>query len=42
MKYWQHESPIECPHGHIMVWLGSAYWICGKCEQVYVQSSEAE
>lgn len=41
MKYWQHESPISCPKGHEMIWLGSVYWICPKCRkkkgEIYVQ-----
>ena len=39
MKYWQHETPLKCPKGHTMIWLGSAFWICGKgkCNTIYVQ-----
>lgn len=36
MKYWQHAEPLRCPKDHPMVWLGTSYWICGKCKQVYV------
>jgi hypothetical protein len=34
--YWQHREPLSCPQHHVMVWLGSAFWICGKCRQIYV------
>ena len=39
--YWQHNEPIKCPKGHAMIWLGSAFWICGKgkCNTIYVQQS---
>lgn len=30
-SYWQHETPLKCPSGHQMIWLGSCYWICCKC-----------
>lgn len=43
-RYWQHNSPLKCPQGHEMVWLGSRFWICGKgkCNTIYVDhSSEA-
>jgi uncharacterized protein with PIN domain len=36
-KYWQHEHPINCPEGHLMIWLGSAFWGCPECNKVYVQ-----
>jgi hypothetical protein len=38
-KYWQHESPLNCPHGHQMIWLGSRFWICPRsgCNQIYVE-----
>lgn len=36
-KYWQHNDPIRCPKRHVMTWLGSAFWICSKCHQIYVQ-----
>lgn len=41
--YWQHNEPLKCPKGHVMVWLGSAFWICGKgkCQTIYVQSRVA-
>jgi len=29
---------INCPKKHVMVWLGSAFWICSKCHQIYVQT----
>jgi hypothetical protein len=35
--YWQHNDPISCPRRHLMIWLGSAFWICSKCHQIYVQ-----
>lgn len=37
--FWQHNAPLKCPKGHVMVWLGSVYWICGKgqCNTIYVQ-----
>lgn len=36
--YWQHREPLKCPKGHVMTWLGTAYWICGrgKCGTIYV------
>lgn len=41
-RYWQHNTPLKCPHGHTMIWLGSRYWICGKgfCNTIYVQHGE--
>lgn len=32
MKYWQHETPIKCPKGHKMLWLGGIFWACAKCK----------
>ena len=29
--YWQHNKPLACPKGHLMLWLGSVYWICPLC-----------
>lgn len=42
MKYWQHETPLNCPKGHPMLWLGGAFWKCpkGKCDEIYVQQAE--
>ena len=41
---WQHENPLQCPKGHTMVWLGSAFWLCpkGKCHQIYVQMKPSQ
>lgn len=41
-RYWQHESPLACPHGHEMIWLGGRFWICGRsgCNQIYVELAE--
>lgn len=36
-NYRQHEAPLSCPKEHPMIWLGTAYWFCAKCQQVYVQ-----
>lgn len=36
-KYWQHEKPLKCPKRHKMGWLGSVYWLCSKCNTVYVE-----
>jgi hypothetical protein len=30
-RYWQHNQPLSCPKGHLMLWLGSVYWICPTC-----------
>ena len=30
-RYWQHTAPISCPRGHVMGWLGGAFWLCSKC-----------
>lgn len=40
-RYWQHNKPLRCPKGHIMTWLGSAFWICGKgkCNTIFVQEN---
>lgn len=37
--YQQHNKPLRCPKGHVMLWLGSAFWICGKgkCNTIFVQ-----
>lgn len=37
--YWQHADPLLCPKRHKMIWLGSAFWICGKgkCNTIFVQ-----
>lgn len=37
--YWQHNDPLKCPKGHKMIWLGSAFWICGKgkCNTIFVR-----
>jgi len=42
--YWQHQSPLSCPKGHEMIWLGSRYWICpkGKCNRIYAELDEPE
>lgn len=39
MMYWQHETPLRCPRGHTMGWLGSMYWLCSTCRPkvIYVQ-----
>jgi hypothetical protein len=39
--YWQYNKPLNCPKGHEMLWLGSAFWICGKgkCNRIYVQET---
>lgn len=39
--YWQHNDPLKCPKGHKMIWLGSAFWICGKgrCNTIFVQEA---
>jgi hypothetical protein len=37
-SFWQHTSPLNCPKGHPMLWLGSAYWVCEKCHVIYVQA----
>jgi len=38
MTYWQHDTPLKCPKGHRMYWLGGAFWLCPKehCHQVFV------
>jgi hypothetical protein len=38
-SYWQHDEPLKCPKDHTMMWLGSAFWLCGKgkCNTIYVQ-----
>lgn len=36
-RYWQHTDRIRCPKRHVMIWLGSAFWICEKCHTIYVQ-----
>jgi hypothetical protein len=43
-KFWQHETPLTCPKGHRMYWLGSVYWICPKehCGTIYVQTVEPD
>ena len=52
--YWQHETPLNCPKGHMMYWLGGAFWICAKCRPkirgskqhakgcIYVQTGERD
>lgn len=40
--YWQHNEPLDCPKGHPMIWLGSAFRVCEKCHQVYVQQVPRE
>lgn len=37
--YWQHNKALRCPKHHVMIWLGSVYWICGKgkCNTIFVQ-----
>lgn len=42
--YWQHDNPLRCPKGHKMIWLGSAFWICGtgKCNTIFVQEVDDE
>lgn len=42
MNYWQHEHPLRCPKRHKMLWLGSVFWICGKCHQLYVETVKEE
>jgi len=39
-RYWQHQTPLCCPKRHEMGWLGSAFWICGMCQVIYVQVQE--
>lgn len=41
-RYWQHNSPLKCPKRHLMIWLGSAYWVCERCHVIYVQAALAE
>jgi hypothetical protein len=42
--YWQHRSPLKCPLGHVMSWLGSVFWSCGRsgCKQVYVAAEPSD
>jgi hypothetical protein len=35
--YWQHREPLQCPRRHVMIWLGSLFWICSTCHTIYVQ-----
>jgi hypothetical protein len=42
MKFWQHDKPLRCPKRHVMIWLGSVYWICEKCHVIYVEQPEEE
>ena len=41
-QFWQHEDPLRCPKRHLMIWLGSAFWICEKCHRIYVQMAPRE
>lgn len=36
-RYWQHRTPLCCPKGHVMGWLGLVYWVCATCHTIYVQ-----
>ncbi len=42
-RFWQYETPLRCPRGKPMGWLGSLFWICScrGCkaakEQLWVQ-----
>ena len=36
-RYWQHDTPLRCPKGHEMGWLGSCYWLCSPCHLIYVE-----
>jgi len=38
--FWQHNEPIDCPEGHVMVWLGLTFWMCEACHRIYVQVPE--
>lgn len=37
--FWQHNVPLLCPKRHVMGWLGSVYWLCSKCQTIYVETS---
>lgn len=42
MKHWQHATPLDCPRGHAMLWLGSRFWMCPPCGAVYVEGRAHE
>jgi hypothetical protein len=41
LTYWQHERPLSCPKGHTMIWLGSVFWMCETCHEIYVEEADS-